>query len=84
MTFVYKMNGKEITLEEMVKEHNELWDNCMKRNYLTFKGSCLLDIIGETSDEFEECLSDENKVIFIKNDDKGFDLNLLLNGVVTY
>lgn len=77
-----------MTLEEIVKLFQDLWDSIITDEYLFWIDfECSLDeIIIEASEAFEEVLAMDyiENVEFIENNDEKFDLNLLLNPVRTF
>lgn len=86
MTLIYKYQGKEQTIEEIVQSHpviEKTWNDCAKEEYKFWGGIRISDLIVEISEAFEEemALHDEELPIFIKNDSKPFDLNVLLNAL---
>lgn len=90
MSYVYELNDEQVTLEELVELHKDLWDKCLWNAYKLWSayayelwGVCyLFDIIAKASEEFESELIEENiSVNYITHDGGKFDLNLLLSGI---
>ena len=84
MTLIYKYQGKEQTIEEMIKNNpyiEDVWNECIREEKKFWKDITIDILIIETSEAFEEvmAMNNEEMPVFIKNDDKPFDLNVLLN-----
>ena len=84
MTLIYEYQGKQQSIEEIVKSHpiiEDTWNNCIKDEYKFWKQIAIDDLIIEASEVFEEemAIHNEEMPVFIKNDDKPFDLNILLD-----
>lgn len=84
MTLIYKYQGKQQTIEEMIKNNpyiKDVWNECLREENKFWGNITINDLIIETSEAFEEeiAIDDEETPVFIKNDDKPFDLNVLLD-----
>lgn len=78
MTLIYKYHEEECTLEDLVKKFPSYWELQLRKEYKFWKDIYFDDLIIETSDAFEEDLQmSDVDVEFIKNDDTGFNLNIL-------
>lgn len=86
MTLIYQYQGKKQSIEEIIQSSPiiaDTWNNCIKDEYKFWKNITIDDLIIETSEAFEEemAIHNEEIPIFLRNDDKPFDLNVLLNAL---
>lgn len=84
MTLIYKYQGKQQTIEEMIKNNpyiEDVWNECIQEENKFWNNITIDILIIETSEAFEEvmAMNNEEMPVFIKNDDKPFDLNVLLD-----
>ena len=79
MTLIYKYKGKKYTIEQLIAQFpnfKEIWDDCLIDEYKFWDNITLDDLIVETSEAFEESISE---IEYIDVDDKKFDYNILFD-----
>lgn len=80
MTLIYQYKGKKCTIEQLIAQFpkfKEIWDDCLIDEYKFWGKITLDDLIVETSEVFEESISE--KIKYTDNDNKNFDYNILLD-----
>ena len=84
MTLIYEYENKRWTIEELAQKFEDLWNESIIGDYKVFHGSSLECIIIEASDNFEEILFLDKKIVieYIETNDEPFDLNILLKAIV--
>ena len=79
MTLIYQYKGKKYTIEQLIAQFSnfkKIWDDCLIEEYKFWGKITLDDLIVETSEAFEESISE---IEYIDTDSKNFDYNILFD-----